>query len=230
MTGIGFPHSDISGSKRVCRSPKLNAAYHVLHRLLMPRHPLYALTSLTKIKSGQLCLTISISRSRSISCAPFSMQMSKNNPAQAGKSMSYTAETDLVGVPGLEPGTSSLSGMRSNQLSYTPVTSTQWSATSVQTPLIEPTHGWLAGAKFEVLAQEARPRIVKPAYAASSSPVWQPSLFASLRAKAGGGNRARTGDPLLAKQMLSQLSYAPQKISRCARLPAFGGRPTIYDE
>ena len=26
----------------------------------------------------------------------------------------------LVGVPGLEPGTSSLSGMRSNQLSYTP--------------------------------------------------------------------------------------------------------------
>ena len=26
----------------------------------------------------------------------------------------------LVGVPGLEPGTSSLSGTRSNQLSYTP--------------------------------------------------------------------------------------------------------------
>lgn len=28
----------------------------------------------------------------------------------------------LVGVPGIEPGTSSLSGMRSNQLSYTPDT------------------------------------------------------------------------------------------------------------
>ena len=27
----------------------------------------------------------------------------------------------MVGVPGLEPGTSSLSGTRSNQLSYTPV-------------------------------------------------------------------------------------------------------------
>ena len=26
----------------------------------------------------------------------------------------------MVGVPGLEPGTSSLSGTRSNQLSYTP--------------------------------------------------------------------------------------------------------------
>ena len=29
----GFPHSDISGSKVVCTSPKLFAAYHVLHRL-----------------------------------------------------------------------------------------------------------------------------------------------------------------------------------------------------
>jgi hypothetical protein len=28
---------------------------------------------------------------------------------------------DVVGVPGLEPGTSILSGSRSNQLSYTPV-------------------------------------------------------------------------------------------------------------
>ena len=27
----------------------------------------------------------------------------------------------MVGVPGLEPGTSSLSGTRSNQLSYTPI-------------------------------------------------------------------------------------------------------------
>ena len=30
----------------------------------------------------------------------------------------------MVGVPGLEPGTSSLSGTRSNQLSYTPIKST----------------------------------------------------------------------------------------------------------
>ena len=43
----GLPHSDISGSKPVCGSPKLFAAYHVLHRLLAPRHPPYALSSLT---------------------------------------------------------------------------------------------------------------------------------------------------------------------------------------
>ena len=43
----GFPHSDISGSMGICPSPKLFAAYHVLHRLLVPRHPPYALISIT---------------------------------------------------------------------------------------------------------------------------------------------------------------------------------------
>ena len=43
----GFPHSEISGSTPVCGSPKLIAACHVLHRLLAPRHPPYALSSLT---------------------------------------------------------------------------------------------------------------------------------------------------------------------------------------
>ena len=43
----GFPHSDISGSVDICSSPKLFAAYHVFHRLLVPRHPPYALYSLT---------------------------------------------------------------------------------------------------------------------------------------------------------------------------------------
>ena len=43
----GFPHSDISGSMDICSSPKLFAAYHVLHRLLVPRHPPCALIRLT---------------------------------------------------------------------------------------------------------------------------------------------------------------------------------------
>jgi hypothetical protein len=42
-----FPHSEISGSKDICSSPKLFAAYHVFHRLLVPRHPPYALSSIT---------------------------------------------------------------------------------------------------------------------------------------------------------------------------------------
>ena len=47
MTGTGLPHSEIPGSKRACRSPRLIAACRVLHRLLSPRHPSCALTSLT---------------------------------------------------------------------------------------------------------------------------------------------------------------------------------------
>jgi hypothetical protein len=54
----GLPHSDILGSKPVCGSPKLFAAYHVLHRLLAPRHSPYALSSLTiNIRNSKLTLT-----------------------------------------------------------------------------------------------------------------------------------------------------------------------------
>ena len=39
----GLPHSEIRGSIRMCRSPRLIAAYRVLPRLREPRHPPYAL-------------------------------------------------------------------------------------------------------------------------------------------------------------------------------------------
>ena len=51
MTRIGFPHSGISGSKAACASPKHFVAYHALLRLLPPRHPPCALSSLTSIQS-----------------------------------------------------------------------------------------------------------------------------------------------------------------------------------
>ncbi len=44
----GFPHSEIHGSKLIRSSPRLIAAYHVLHRLCMPRHPPNALLSLDR--------------------------------------------------------------------------------------------------------------------------------------------------------------------------------------
>jgi hypothetical protein len=47
MSRDGLPHSEICGSKLVCSSPQLIAAYHVLHRLLAPRHSPCALSSLT---------------------------------------------------------------------------------------------------------------------------------------------------------------------------------------
>ena len=51
----GFPHSDICGSRIICISPQLFAAYHVFLRLLVPRHSPYALTSLTYFLEFSCC-------------------------------------------------------------------------------------------------------------------------------------------------------------------------------
>jgi hypothetical protein len=56
MNRSGFPHSEIPGSKPICGSPGLIAAYRVLHRLLAPRHSPYALSSLT-IRNSELTPT-----------------------------------------------------------------------------------------------------------------------------------------------------------------------------
>ncbi len=134
-----FPHSEIFGSLAMCAYPKLIAAYHVLHRLLMPRHSPCALCSLTychdisfktklqRIFLGYVVLTYLYNY----------VQFSKNN---------------VVGLNGLEPSTSRLSGVRSNQLSYKPI---------------------LKSFDFS------------------------------------GDEEIRTLDPLLARQVLSQLSYIP---------------------
>ena len=47
-----LPHSDICGSLCICHSPQLFAAYHVFHRLLVPRHPPCALYSLTTMSNA----------------------------------------------------------------------------------------------------------------------------------------------------------------------------------
>ena len=48
----GFPHSDICGSRLICSSPQLFAAYRVLLRLLMPRHSPCALLRLNFFRFG----------------------------------------------------------------------------------------------------------------------------------------------------------------------------------
>ena len=49
----GFPHSETHGSKPIPGSPWLVAGYHVLHRLLLPRHPPNALFALDLIQKEQ---------------------------------------------------------------------------------------------------------------------------------------------------------------------------------
>ena len=74
VTGVspaGFPHSDICGSRIICISPQLFAAYHVFLRLLVPRHPpcaLFCLTSFTvsiALETGSLRLITRIELLRS---------------------------------------------------------------------------------------------------------------------------------------------------------------------
>ena len=54
----GFPHSEIPGSKLVRSSPRLIAAYHVLHRLSAPRHPPNALKTLDRFQHDRCPLVI----------------------------------------------------------------------------------------------------------------------------------------------------------------------------
>ena len=53
VSSAGFPHSDICGSLDICSLPQLFAAYHVFLRLLVPRHPPCALSSLTSLRQAK---------------------------------------------------------------------------------------------------------------------------------------------------------------------------------
>src|SRR5215210_251153 len=120
MTPAGFPHSEIPGSKPVCGSPRLIAAYHVLLRLSAPRHPPCTLSSLTNLKPNSLpgesyrFLPDSIVKE----LGPFSgvhagLGYNRSKPPRI-------PESQLVGLGRFELPTSRLSGVRSNQLSYRP--------------------------------------------------------------------------------------------------------------
>ena len=99
----------------------------------------------------------------------------------------------MVGLDGLEPSTSRLSGARSSHLSYRPLFP-RWFRFSSSRGSSSPTPRSKAGRPF--------------------------GLLCSLRAVigcdtvAGGDDGVRTHDPLLAGQVLSQLSYTPDWVLR----------------
>ena len=64
-------HSEIFGLMFVCNYPKLIAAYHVLHRLLVPRHPPCALICFKKVLSRflRLCFILTTNQ-QTINCLP----------------------------------------------------------------------------------------------------------------------------------------------------------------
>jgi hypothetical protein len=85
MSRDGLPHSEICGSKLVCSSPQLIAAYHVLHRLLAPRHSPCALSSLT-IRT-QNCCAFSGSRLQTTGFSPCEPEVCSLEPVAAPASV-----------------------------------------------------------------------------------------------------------------------------------------------
>ena len=133
-TGIaasGLPHSEIHGSKRVGRSPWLIAASRVLRRLAMPRHPPHARQRLSEnpispprgAAFGSVLVAACFWQIH-LSRTGREIRPSERPLRAAGPPFRVVGASrlcaGLVGVTGVGPVTSSLSGTRSNQLSYTP--------------------------------------------------------------------------------------------------------------
>jgi hypothetical protein len=114
----GLPHSATPGSQDVCSSPGLFAAYHGLPRRPAPRHPPWTLSRLTILS---LHPSLAASRIHPHSAqAPLETYLVKEQTAVI---VSCLASNQAMGLARIELATSRLSGVRSNQLSYRPVSS-----------------------------------------------------------------------------------------------------------
>ena len=149
FNSIGFSHSDISGLKPACGSPKLFAACHVLLRHVSPRHSPVALLLFNYkhcsfFKIGLLlhawfyCISSSYILRFFLYCRFFTRFLflvnllclkSHSTNCQRTKIVflrRLSRPTFMVGPDGLEPSTPRLSSVCSNQLSYEP---SWWSRT-----------------------------------------------------------------------------------------------------
>ena len=127
----------------------------------------------------------------------------RSRPALRDSENSVTIQL-MVGLSGLEPPTSRLSGVRSNRLSYKPISwFERWFPTR---PLVFPALAFVrALCVFQHLV-----------------------AFSIAVRRTGGDERVRTDDPLLAKQVLSQLSYTP--IFTCGRIPIHSLRIPFFKD
>ncbi len=113
----GLPHSDFHGSTLARNSPWLFAACRVLLRRLMPRHPPYALSTLTFL----YFLYPYLSKNNLLNVLGGGERDRTDDLLLAKQALSQLSYTPLImGLIGVEPMTSPLSGVRSNQLSYRP--------------------------------------------------------------------------------------------------------------
>ena len=214
LTRAGFPHSEICGSMAICASPQLIAACRVLLRLPVPRHSPCALISLDFFRSisGSLALLHANRKSFEV----FPLRLNCNMPFALASGLplprkdlqyflskiflllSYTLpvyvsicfllfifQCTLFRSPSGDPMTAlqlSHSALRSSFLRTSPL---RFPRVLVGSSGFEPPTLRLSGARSNHLSYE---------------PI---SLWL------GGDEGIRTLDPLLAGQVLSQLSYTP---------------------
>ena len=116
---------------------------------------------LYKLQTSTVCFCFACS----VAFYRFNTTSASLQAANLNGSFRFLFKESLVGLSGLEPPTSRLSGVRSNRLSYKPL----WLRSSLRSPL----------------------------------------------SHYGGDEEDRTPDPLLARQVLSQLSYTPICVLYC---------------
>ena len=172
----GLPHSEITGSKPIPGSPVLIAGYHVLHRLLLPRHPPNALLALDPIqrRTGQ-------NRRPFVQRPNPSSTPSRRSPGR--KSYSFPPR-DRV-----RPRDIWLVYLTWNKTAFGPPHGAQ----------VTPTLGRTSGSDVSLSS-----RLSNASGSDETAPLRR--WLIPSQEQIGGAYRDRTDDPLLAKQMLSQLS------------------------
>jgi hypothetical protein len=126
LLGMGFPIQRSPDQSLFSGSPKLIAAYHVFRRLLAPRHPPCALSSLTIKPFTPIQLSKSDYVLGRLKASPISGGGERTRTDDLLRAKQALSQSELhpqrllVGLDRFELSTSRLSGVRSNQLSYRP--------------------------------------------------------------------------------------------------------------
>ena len=114
MTSARLHDSGISGYKLANNLPKLIAANHALHRLLAPRHPPCALSSLiTDNMKIQLLVAMQLSKNNRKGIQRNARPNTKDQNFRTQNSPQRPVFANMVEMSGIEPPTSYLQGRRS---------------------------------------------------------------------------------------------------------------------
>jgi hypothetical protein len=213
----GLPHSETHGSQPACGSPWLIAAYHVLHRLLMPRHPPCALHILSLI-----ILPVPFFGPRPPRIAP---RGTRSRYDQRTASATHIAPAviltlDTLGAP---------SRLRARPAAFTtrPAPPRDGFILTQTTPgrkAVRDCHTYgvacalrnLPSCQRTFLTRSTPLRVVLrvPQFGSQHRETTRTAMShrqGVSQIKKSGVSRIRTGDPLLAKQVLYQLSYNPAR-------------------